>query len=498
MTRYFSVENDSLLLFGDTYAIRERIKESGGRWDSRLRIWRITQSPQSLQMLGTLGFSERAADLPMGGGVSTSPTLSKSVDAQSEIANQGSLTVAQVSHLVHLVMQQHFTQSLWVVGEISGLRRSGKHVYFDLADAESKDVNETGRMQRAVSLSCALWGDQYERITRKLKDFNLSDGLKVRARCSVDYRKDSGRIVLHIEDFDQEFSEGNIALNRQKVVAELKKRGLYDRNKQNRPTFFGFRIGLITADGSRALTDFVDELNRSALPFKVTLFDVHMQGTQTNTDVCKAFRLIAEREDKLDIVVLTRGGGSRLDLRWFDDIEICKQIAHCTLPVISAIGHFEDVSVADEVSFAAEKTPTGAARFLIERIESDKELLAQSYQAIGKLAAKRILKESQNLLKYKDRIGLLAKNFLNHEKTKISQLQTTLKILRGSIDKIIAKGFALVRTEDGVAIHPRDLDPAKQPKLLLDFRYKENNVFIKKRLVVEPITVEVKPEKDDQ
>lgn len=498
MTRYFSIENDSLLLFGDTYAIRERIKESGGRWDSRMRIWRMTQSSQSLQLLGTLGFSERAADLPSAARAATSPALSNASDALSDLVNHGSLTVTQVSQLVYQVMTQHFTQSLWVIGEISGLRRSGKHFYFDLADAETKDVSETGRMQRAVSLNCALWGDQYERIARKLQDFSLSDGLKVRVLCSVDYRKDSGRIVLHVENFDQEFSEGNIALHRQKVVAELKKRRLYDRNKQNQPAFFGFRVGLVTADGSRALTDFIDELNRSGFPFKVTLFDVHMQGTQTSRDVCKAFQLISEREETLDFIVLTRGGGSRLDLRWFDDIEICKQIAHCTLPVISAIGHFEDVSVADEVSFAAEKTPTGAARYLIERIEADNEVLTQSYKAIGMLAEKRILRESQNLLKHKDRVGLLAKNILNHEKTKLSQLQTTLKILRGSIDKIIAKGFAMVRTEDGEAIHPRDLDPTKQTKLLLDFRYKENEVFIKKRMVVEPISVNVKPEKDER
>ena len=130
---------------------------------------------------------------------------------------------------------------------------------------------------------------------------------------------------------------------------------------------FPLRVGLITAEGSRAMSDFLDQLHSYKFPEEVIFYPAHMQGESTLKEVAEGLRKLSQMN--LDAIVLTRGGGSAADLRWFDTVpRLPYALAEAKMP-ISAIGHHDDVCVAELISYHREKTPTAAADFLITKIK---------------------------------------------------------------------------------------------------------------------------------
>jgi exodeoxyribonuclease VII large subunit len=130
-------------------------------------------------------------------------------------------------------------------------------------------------------------------------------------------------------------------------------------------TPFPFKVALITADGSRAQTDFQHQLlDEGQFPGTVLFIPCTMQGERVPSEVISSIKKAIEAD--ADVIVLSRGGGSAADLRWFDGEEIALAIAHCPIPIIAAIGHHEDTCVAEEICHTREKTPTAAADRILE------------------------------------------------------------------------------------------------------------------------------------
>jgi exodeoxyribonuclease VII large subunit len=128
---------------------------------------------------------------------------------------------------------------------------------------------------------------------------------------------------------------------------------------------FPFRVALITADGSRALTDFQHQLTTSCqFPGEMLFIPCAMQGDRVPVAVARALK--AAISAHADIIVLCRGGGSAADLRWFDGEEIALAIANAPIPIIAAIGHHDDTCIAEEICHTREKTPTAAADRILD------------------------------------------------------------------------------------------------------------------------------------
>ncbi len=123
------------------------------------------------------------------------------------------------------------------------------------------------------------------------------------------------------------------------------------------------KIGLISAKNSRAVSDFLDQLKEYGFAGEVFFRPTLMQGEQTEGSVCSALEEL--KSLVLDLVVMTRGGGSADDLRWFDSYKIGRAIASFPVPVIAAIGHHDDSCVAEDVCYLRQKTPTAAADFIL-------------------------------------------------------------------------------------------------------------------------------------
>jgi exodeoxyribonuclease VII large subunit len=440
--RTYSQQGSLLKLNGDTFSIKEELKKLGARYDGSQKCWFLKSTESSARQLEFLGFL--STSLP----ATDSLTSLGGPDDLSSVAENRTdaiWTVSQFTLYVERLFQQHLSFDFWITGEISSLKSSSGHVYFDLTEPENTEqrVLNSGR---ALSVSCCLWAGRIRSLSSKLSDFPLTEGLKIKIKGSCEFRKEGSRLSLIVQDLDPEFTLGDLALRRMQIVRELKRRGLYDRQRTlcQWPDF-PLRVALITAAGSRAHTDFMSELSISGASFRVTLFDCLMQGEHVRRSVTDALQMIESADaDQFDCIVITRGGGSRLDLRWFDDLDICKSIAYSTLPVMTAIGHFEDVSIADEVAAVAEKTPTGAARFLVNRVALGFERALARLERAARHAQQRILEERKNLVRFELRLEQAARLKLSREHDFLRTATQALRLVRNTTARPLKMGYALM------------------------------------------------------
>lgn len=307
--------------------------------------------------------------------------------ADSGAGPDGTYTVSDLCNRVGRALGEAFPDQIWVQGAISGLTRSNNgHVYFDLVDPEET----VGRSAQAV-LPVALFSSSRQlvnRIMRRSGGIRMHDGVEIRIRGELTYYPPQGRVQLVMSLIDPQFTLGQMAAARQALLDRLSDEGLLDRNHGRPFPALPLRIGLITSDRSAAYHDFVDEVTSSGYPFRITLVDSRVQGIDAVRGLAAAVGLAgtgggdgAASDFDVDVIVVVRGGGARTDLAVFDHEIVARAIAGCPIPVIVGVGHETDRSVADEVAHTSVKTPTAAAKTLIEAVMAfDTRLDAASHR----------------------------------------------------------------------------------------------------------------------
>ncbi len=279
------------------------------------------------------------------------------------------LTVRQINEEISDAMERAFPRTVWVRGEVQRLpsdaaRRT--HIYFEL-----HETGGSGAAEYQISTSLMGWDRQRFGLGRYLDgtdpDFQIANKIEVCLECKVDFYAKFGKMSLKVVGVDKNFSLGRLEARRRETLAYLKQEDLLDRNAGLSLPELPLNVGLITSPGSAAERDFMTGLEDSPWGFKVKLRGAKMQGEQTQPEVIKA--LAGHVNAGVDVIVITRGGGSRADLSWFDQRDLAVAIAESPVPVITAIGHEVDQAIADLVAHHACKTPTAAAEFLVERVD---------------------------------------------------------------------------------------------------------------------------------
>jgi exodeoxyribonuclease VII large subunit len=300
------------------------------------------------------------------------------------------LSVRQINEAISTAMDQAFPATVWVRGEVQRLpadaaRRT--HVYFEL-----HETGGSGAAEYQIPTSLMGWDRQRFGLGRYLDgsdpDFQIANKIEVCLECKVDFYAKFGKLSLKVVGVDKNFSLGRLEARRRETLAFLKEAALLERNAGLRLPELPLRIGLITAPGSAAERDFMTGIEASPWAFTVTLAGARMQGEQLQAEVMAALTRLVGRGP--DVIVITRGGGSRADLSWFDQKDLAVAIAECPLPVITAIGHEIDTSIADLVAHHACKTPTAAAEFLVERVDIAAARIGELARQLADLAATRV------------------------------------------------------------------------------------------------------------
>lgn len=292
-------------------------------------------------------------------------------------------TVLELNTLVRDAIKRSFPGYVWVSGEIKDFRasRDKKHIYFELVQKHLQG-NEV-----VAQVKAALFQTRQALIFQRIKDtgqvFELRNDIEVKFLCEVDLYPPSGLFTLKIIDIDPVYTLGKVAQHRQKIIEDLKRQGLLEKNKTKIFSLLPLKIGLITACDSAAYHDFVNELSISNYGFKVIVNNCYMQGKLVEDDIVAAINYFdAFSFDDLDVVAITRGGGSTADLSWFDNKKIAEAVANCRFPVLSALGHQINETITDMVAHTAVKTPTKAAQFLIERVVDFLQIVAEKEEDI--------------------------------------------------------------------------------------------------------------------
>ena len=185
-------------------------------------------------------------------------------------------------------------------------------------------------------------------------------------------------------DIDPAFTLGRLAADRDRLLRLLDAEGLLGRQAALSRPLVPLRVGLVTAGGSAAEHDVMDELRRSGLGFRVVRADARVQGPTAPRSVAWGLRAVAARG--ADVVLLVRGGGATTDLAAFDSEVIARAVAGLDTPVLTGIGHDIDRSVADEVAHAAYKTPTACAQAVVADVLAFEGRLGAAWaQAVGVL-----------------------------------------------------------------------------------------------------------------
>jgi len=289
-------------------------------------------------------------------------------------------TISQLNELIKEVLNSGFPESIWICGEIQGYDRNKhkKHVFFDLCEENEVTKEIMARIGLVIFSGRKI---HIEQTLQKAENaFDLKDGIQVKLLCKIDFYPPHGAVRLIIEGIDPVYTLGKIAQEKQRLIALLRKKGILDRNKKLEMPIVPLQIGLITSENSAAYKDFLSEFQTSGYAFKIYLKNTIMQGKNAEGDICGSIDALGSKA--LDVIVITRGGGSIADLSCFDSQAIAERIAACSVPVLSGIGHEIDLSVTDLAAHSFEKTPTAIAQFLINKVSDFLDGLEEKVQTI--------------------------------------------------------------------------------------------------------------------
>src|SRR5262245_29890762 len=266
------------------------------------------------------------------------------------------LTVSELNSLAREALEREFP-SVWVEGEISNLRRypSG-HVYFTLKDD-------------AAQISAVLFRGAIPSLR-----FRAEDGLKVLARGRVSLYETRGSFQIIVDDLEPA-GLGALQLAFEQLKARLHQEGLFDPARKRPLPLLPRRIGVVASPAGAALRDILKVLSRRFANLEVVLAPSRVQGEGASLEIVDAIRLL-NRLGGVDVLILARGGGSLEDLWPFNEERVARAIAASQIPVVSAVGHEVDVTIADLVADLRAPTPSAAAEMVVRSKEDLMERIA--------------------------------------------------------------------------------------------------------------------------
>ena len=286
--------------------------------------------------------------------------------------------VAQVRELVELEYAD-----VWVEGEISNYRPAPSgHVYFTLKDAEAQLPTVFFRRQAM------------------LLRFRPEDGLRVLVRGRISVYEQRGQMQLVAETMEP-FGVGSLQLAFEQLKNRLKAEGLFDAERKRPLPAFPRTVGIVTSPTGAVIRDFLNIVSRRHSGLNVLLAPVSVQGDAAPAEIEAAIAQLnatgAANTNLVDVIVLARGGGSLEDLAAFNSERVARAIAASRLPIVSAIGHETDFTIADFAADLRAPTPSAAAELITEAQHKIEEHLANQSNRLVRAVRFQLLQSQQRL-----------------------------------------------------------------------------------------------------
>jgi exodeoxyribonuclease VII large subunit len=253
--------------------------------------------------------------------------------------------VSELNGAIRDVFSREF-RNVWVTGEVSGCKVAASgHLYFALKDGSGQ-------------IRCVL----FKGTARWLK-FRPQDGLAVLARGSVDVYEQRGEYQLIIDQLEPQ-GAGALQLAFEQLKRKLEAEGFFAQERKRPLPKLPKRIGIVTSPAGSVIRDILHVLQRRFPGLHIRLFPALVQGAGSIEQVCAGITHFSET-DWAEVIIVARGGGSLEDLWTFNEEAVARAIAACRVPVISAIGHETDFTIADFVADLRAPTPSAAAELVV-------------------------------------------------------------------------------------------------------------------------------------
>ncbi len=340
-----------------------------------------------------------------------------------------SYKLKEVQDYIKQVITLNFEDSIWIDAEISQVKEVRGQVYLEFIEKNENSLQITAKAQGVIWYKTQLFvkkklGDLYDSI--------LQDGRQIRFKAKIEFHEIYG-LKLNIQDIEPSYTMGMVEINRQKTIAKLKKEGLLFKNREQELPLVIKNVAVISSERAAGLQDFYEHLNNNSYGYKFTtkLFDSSMQGSNVERDIVKNLNAIKEKTSLYDCVVIIRGGGSKMDLSYFDNYNICANVAKFPIPVLTGIGHDIDQNVIEMVAHSPLKTPTAVADFLVENnLDFEMKLNIVHLSIIEQI--KNSIVSQNNTLEYlhnniKTKIILSISNEYNNVKNKHTTIRNQIK-----------------------------------------------------------------------
>ncbi len=368
-------------------------------------------------------------------------------------------TVTQLTRHIKLVLEEEFP-NVWVGGEISNLRRSqAGHVYFTLKDAEAQ-------------LNAVIWRSTAQRLR-----FELENGLEVICQGAVEVYAPRGSYQLIVQQVQPQ-GLGTLELAFRQLLQRLEREGLFDsRHKKPLPRFPQF-VAVVTSPSGAAVHDVLKTIRHRWPMVRVLVVPVAVQGEEAPGQIARAVELVNQLRPRPDVVIVGRGGGSLEDLWAFNTEEVVRAIFRSQVPVISAVGHEVDTTLADLVADQEARTPTDAGQKVVpHRREVQRHLqhlavrlqrhllqrLQQAQQRFQAVARSRVFRRPQLLLdepmqrvdELSERLKRALQGQLQQAENRVNHAAAKLETL--SPVAVLARGYSVtLRVEDGQVLRSHE------------------------------------------
>jgi exodeoxyribonuclease VII large subunit len=373
-------------------------------------------------------------------------------------SDQKVLSVSDITRQIKFSLEQRFPR-VWIQGEISNFKRhTSGHLYFTLKD-------------EGAQISATMWRSRAGTLL-----FSPEDGMKVIARGGITVYPPRGSYQIDVEQLTP-VGIGELQVAFERLKKKLAGEGLFEESRKRPLPRYPERIGIITSETGAALQDMRTVLNRRYPAVEVVLLPVRVQGVGASEEIADALADM-NRYGEVDLIIVGRGGGSLEDLWAFNEEVVARAIAASRIPVVSAVGHEIDFTIADFVADVRAPTPSAAAEIAVPDRSELLELI-RNYEYTMRSAV------LQTTSTFQDRVqGLVSSYAFNRPKDMVREfvqrVDEVMRVLAVTVNhvyertlqdhtslgqrlaglspqRVLQRGYAIVRRGDSVVTHAQGL-----------------------------------------
>jgi exodeoxyribonuclease VII large subunit len=330
--------------------------------------------------------------------------------------------------------------SIWVEGEVTEFRRrqGWQSVFFTLKDSTD-----------GACLSVSMPRGRFDGLR-----LDLADGMTVHVYGRPELYEARGVFQLRALSIEP-LGLGAVLAGLERLKRKLATEGLFAPERKRPLPVLPRRIGVLTGNEAAAKRDFVTAVQTRFPAANLLVAQTYVQGQAAPAAIAATLQTLA-REPEVDVIVLTRGGGSFEDLLPFSDERVIRAVAECDVPIVSAVGHEQDSPLCDHAADVRASTPTAAARLVVPDERELRERLDTVRAALARGAGAALERARSSLTRDRERLDRAPALLVERKRAGLEGLAGRLQAL--SPRKTLARGYAIVRTDNGIVYSSTELE----------------------------------------